>query len=572
MVGTIIPNVLDTLIGIASQYLTTYQLLPRDANDFIYSGSIQMTSLTTPANITTSGMDINWTTNINGSTYIQYGRTTALELGVVNGTGNTVNHTATITGANPADIFYVRAFSVSGTDTASSMLRVFATVSASTGTIKVYFNRPVNNSVSTTINAIQLPGTIDDTLIQYINRAKYTIDLAIYSLDNTNLANMTTALNDAYTNRGVRVRVVSDGANANTSLNNLVAGIHRISSPTSAAYGIMHNKFVIFDAHSPNPNEPVLWTGSTNLTSGQITTDANNLIIFQDQSIAKGYELEFNEMWGDTGATPNAGTEKFGPYKIDNTPHEYLIGAKRVESYFSPSDGVNSQILNAMSTANRSMYFLILSFTRSDLSYEITNKFTAGINIAGMVDDSVACSNAWNILKPVMGSRLLDHNVGGLLHHKYLIVDQDMPASDPLVLTGSHNWSNSADQKNDENTVIVHDDTIANIYFQEFYARFLESGGVLAISKLPEPELMQFMAFPNPATDNCTISFNLKNAKSVEINLFDMTGRNIYSNKTDALSGINQNEIRTSDLAAGMYIISVRIGGEMLSGKLSITH
>ena len=47
-----------------------------------------------------------------------------------------------------------------------------------------------------------------------------------------------------------------------------------------------------------------------------------------------------------------------------------------------------------------------------------------------------------------------------------MIVDQDAPSSDPLVFTGSHNWSAAADNDNDENTLVIHDATIANIYYQ----------------------------------------------------------------------------------------------------------
>ncbi|MFZ8499104.1 phospholipase D-like domain-containing protein, partial [Staphylococcus aureus] len=82
-------------------------------------------------------------------------------------------------------------------------------------------------------------------------------------------------------------------------------------------YTIMHNKFVIIDANTTNPNNAILWTGSTNWTSQQLSTDANNVIIFQDQSIARGYKAEFDEMWGDTSVTSSANTSlsKFGQFK-----------------------------------------------------------------------------------------------------------------------------------------------------------------------------------------------------------------------------------------------------------------
>ena len=61
-----------------------------------------------------------------------------------------------------------------------------------------------------------------------------------------------------------------------------------------------------------------------------------------------------------------------------------------------------------------------------------------------------------------------------------MVVDQSLPGSDPVVLTGSHNWSASAEDRNDENTIIVHDATIANIYYQNFVKRFTDNLGLLS--------------------------------------------------------------------------------------------
>ena len=42
-----------------------------------------------------------------------------------------------------------------------------------------------------------------------------------------------------------------------------------------------------------------------------------------------------------------------------------------------------------------------------------------------------------------------------IMHHKYAIIDQALASSDPLVITGSHNWSAAAENSNDENTVFT---------------------------------------------------------------------------------------------------------------------
>jgi hypothetical protein len=65
----------------------------------------------------------------------------------------------------------------------------------------------------------------------------------------------------------------------------------------------------------------------------------------------------------------------------------------------------------------------------------------------------------------------IDGQPSGLLHHKYMVIDGHHPESNPIVITGSANWSNNAVEDNDENIVIIHNADVANQYLQEFYAR-----------------------------------------------------------------------------------------------------
>jgi phosphatidylserine/phosphatidylglycerophosphate/cardiolipin synthase-like enzyme len=55
----------------------------------------------------------------------------------------------------------------------------------------------------------------------------------------------------------------------------------------------------------------------------------------------------------------------------------------------------------------------------------------------------------------------------GKLHDKYAVVDAGT-ASDPLILTGSTNWTNNAVTANDENLLIVHDADLAGAFADDF--------------------------------------------------------------------------------------------------------
>jgi len=66
------------------------------------------------------------------------------------------------------------------------------------------------------------------------------------------------------------------------------------------------------------------------------------------------------------------------------------------------------------------------------------------------------------------------HDFSPIFHHKYAIIDEGFSQSDPQVINGSHHWTWSADNINDENTLIFHDQSVANIFHQEFEARWAE--------------------------------------------------------------------------------------------------
>jgi len=487
-VGTIVPSAPITLTALCSQFDYSnpnmgYQLLPRDLNDIFIPSSIYFVDALTNTNFTQTELDFTWNTNIAGTTEMFYGPTEeTVTTQFTSSAGGSTSHSLDLSGLTAGEVTWVQAFSVSGTDTAKSAVIPFATISNSSGNIKAYFNSPVDVSYSTGVDAIYLHNLIDDTLINYIDRAKYTIDFTIYNFNNTGISNISDALKAA-ANRGVRVRVIGCGTTANMGIDELAgSAVHVLIGPSSSQRpGIMHNKFIVFDAESADPNDPLVWTGSTNFTDDQINLDANNVIIVQDQSLARSYQIEFEEMWGSYSEEPNATKARFGSTKKNNTPHEFMIAGKRVECYFSPSDGVNGKIVEVINTSDHDLSIATMLITRIEMADAIVARSEAGV-AANVITNAEGNNNTTvnSLLEAALTTHYTFDDVSsGILHHKYMIVDQGAPASDPMVFTGSHNWSAAADNENDENTLVIHDGTLANIYYQQFVYRFLENHGVL---------------------------------------------------------------------------------------------
>lgn len=435
-----------------------------------------------------------------------------------------------------------------------------ATPSLSTGTINVYFNHQVDTSYSQIQNAVNLADTLDDKLITYINACQSTLDIAIYN--SSSLAadlGIAGAINAAY-NRGVQVRVIYDGSTGGNMIGLLNTNIPKIASPTTSSYGIMHNKFVIFDANNSDPNKPYVWTGSTNWTQAQIDgPDRNSVILIQDQTLALGYKIEFEEMWGSNTMTPDALVSKFGPYKTDNTPHTYIIGGKTINSYFSPSDNTNSKIITTINTANTDIDVATMLITRSDISTALINKYNGGLtNVNVVVDSQNPTSNQIATIQAgLMSNHAVVYTNSGIMHHKFMVVDNFNSSSDPLVLLGSHNWSSSAENKNDENTLIVHDLNIANQYYQAFAYLYQDAGGVITVPlNINDLHSNEITVYPNPTTGILNIDSNNEvSIDNVSITIHDVLGKCVFTNTYNSLT---HQSISISNQQAGIYFVTIQ--------------
>lgn len=426
------------------------------------------------SDVSTTGFKLSWENSSVANSFIRHGNTPDLELGILNA-GPTTNPEIEIINAQPSQLYYVQAVAQFGGDLDQTDTLVFITQSNSSGQINTYFNQSVDHSVALPGNeAVHTPNAIDDTLVKYILMAEETIDVAVYNTtSSSSVADIAGALNTAH-NNGVQVRVVFNENTGNTAIPLLSPGIPRLESPPADFnnnIGIMHHKFFVFDANSNNPNLPRVWTGSTNLTAQQVNTDANHAVLIQDQSLAKAYWIEFNEMWGTDGFQPDPQNAKFGIQKKDNTPHVFNINGKRVESYFSPSDNTNQRIIDAINEANTELIVNTMLVTMSSLADAIIFQHFNGVNTSVLLNTE-AQSSTFGQLRNALNGRLAEYSqITGILHHKIMMTDV-LSNDNPLVLTGSHNWSASAENINDENTIVIYDDLVVNQFFQEFMARF----------------------------------------------------------------------------------------------------
>ncbi len=584
LVGTAIPSGPFDCIAEAAQFIFSppysagYQFLPRFTADIIQSGGPVILVPPTESNIASSTITISWTTQTAGDSKLRYFLSDSLNQPIVftdsmYNANPTTEHSFNLTGLQPGKIYYAVGSSTSGLGTSNSSPKYFSTSSdpASTGRTEVYFNKPVDNSFAMPGN--NAVGNVDFKvrLGERIDSAARSIDIAIYSF------NEITQLRDKLISalvRGVKIRMVYDHRDGNTQqlvedLRN--AGILVQQRPISS--NIMHNKFFIFDARdNVSYSDDWLWTGSANITNEQFYADAQNVIFIQDQALCNTYTREFEEMWGSHNNINNPSNAKFGSNKSDNTPHKFVINGKNVECYFSPSDNTSTKIENMIADyTDKSIYFCAFAFTR----FNIANKMKAEFNppdkmVRGVFDDNngtdpssvypemkgIGGSSPWNPPAPVY----LDGQTG-LLHSKYILIDADLPSSNPIVQTGSMNYSTAATTGNDENILLIYDSLIANIYLQDFAKRYSEAGGTIGveqISNLVPSEYVLDQNYPNPFNPKTVINYSIPKSEKVSLKIFDALGREVMTLVNDIqTSGTYKVTFDATALSSGIYFYTL---------------
>lgn len=317
------------------------------------------------------------------------------------------------------------------------------TVENPTGTpagewFSVYFTDPNDP------NSDRFRGGPDTALADAIDQSRLSVDMAIFDI---NLWSIRDALLQA-AQRGVQVRIVTETDNLDEpEMQALIeAGIPVVDDQRE---GLMHNKFTIVDQYE-------VWTGSMNYSTSEAYKNNNNLIRLRSSRLAKSYTVEFEEMFSQNLFGPDISPRTADP--------DLTIDGSRVEVFFSPDDHPARRLIELVLEAEQSIYFLAYSFTYDDLAEAMLESAQNGVTIVGVFEASQYASNIgteFDRLKETGLDVRLDGNDHNM-HNKIIIVDEQ------IVITGSYNFSSNAENRNDENLVIVHNPALAQMYLQEF--------------------------------------------------------------------------------------------------------
>ncbi|MBN2090963.1 T9SS type A sorting domain-containing protein, partial [candidate division KSB1 bacterium] len=167
-----------------------------------------------------------------------------------------------------------------------------------------------------------------------------------------------------------------------------------------------------------------------------------------------------------------------------------------------------------------------------------------------------------------------------LLHHKYLIADADFPTSAPVVITGSYNWTITAERENDENIIVIHDANIANQFLQEFSARYFESGGTnfVETENRPPEQCLLYQNFPNPFNGTTKIQFQLNQPTYISLKIFNLAGQEVkilvseIKKAGDYKVDWTGTDFSGQPVSSGIYIYQLKTGHQIQQRKLLLIN
>lgn len=134
-----------------------------------------------------------------------------------------------------------------------------------------------------------------------------------------------------------------------------------------------------------------------------------------------------------------------------------------LETCFSPKGNCAGRVAYWVGRANSSIHILIYSFTLNAIGDALVQAKRRGIDVKIVWDEGNwnATGSEYQKLKNSGIAIRIDHR-HGLLHDKVAIIDQH------IIITGSFNWSQAANQENRENLVVIDSPAWASAYEQHF--------------------------------------------------------------------------------------------------------
>lgn len=168
---------------------------------------------------------------------------------------------------------------------------------------------------------------------------------------------------------------------------------------------------------------------------------------------------------------------------FSNLTAEVVIATK-MEVLFPPKDKCFARIVSLIGKAKKTIHVQAYSFTSSVIANALIAAQQKGIVVRILVDKSQV-NSPYSCISRLKGMEIRIDTKVAIAHNKVIIID----AEDPLnatTLTGSYNWTDSAENRNAENLDIFENQpAIAKVFLTNWMDRYNKSMPYQAAALLP---------------------------------------------------------------------------------------
>ena len=139
------------------------------------------------------------------------------------------------------------------------------------------------------------------------------------------------------------------------------------------------------------------------------------------------------------------------------------VFAEPIKVLFSPNGGCQEEVVQGISQAQKTIDIAMYNLTTREISQELIKAKERGVQIRVFLDKGEGNG------KYSKGRYLMDKGIDvrfyagiGLMHNKFAVIDNR------ILITGSFNWTASAERENQENLLIITDENTVKQYAQKF--------------------------------------------------------------------------------------------------------
>ena len=146
------------------------------------------------------------------------------------------------------------------------------------------------------------------------------------------------------------------------------------------------------------------------------------------------------------------------------SPASQPLNSSSWQAYFSPTGGCTVAVVKELNSAKSNILVQAYSFTSAPIAKALVDAYKRGVQVQVILDKSQRTANYSEAdFTAHAGIRTLIDAKHAIAHNKIMVIDSQ------VVITGSFNFTKSAEEHNAENLLVIHDVELAKRYTENWH-------------------------------------------------------------------------------------------------------